>query len=54
MAPSNGLRGELFAGAWTPSEHEAAGAAVMRIRRQLHGTGRAEPEIEIRYSIADQ
>ena len=44
----------LFAGAATPGERQAAGAAAERIRHQLHTAGRAEPEIEVRYSISDQ
>lgn len=43
----------LFAGAATPGERAAAGAAADRIRQQLHTAGRAEPEIEMRYSIPD-
>ena len=44
----------LFAGAATPGERQAAGAAADRIRQQLHTAERAEPEIEMRYSIPDQ
>ena len=43
----------LFAGAATPGERQAAGAAAERIRQHLHTAERAEPEIEIRYSIPD-
>ena len=41
----------LFAGAATPGERQAAGAAAARIREKLQATGRVEPEIELRFSI---
>ncbi len=44
----------LFAGAGTPGEKQAAGAAAERIRSQLQDAGRTEPVIELRYSIPDQ
>ncbi len=43
----------LFAGSATPGERQAAGAAAERIRQHLHTAERAEPEIEMRYSIPD-
>ena len=43
----------LFAGAATPGEKNAAGAAAERIRQQLSSAGRAEPDIEMRTSIPD-
>ena len=44
----------LFAGAATPGERQAAGAAAERIRLQLEVAVRAEPEIEMRFSIENQ
>jgi hypothetical protein len=44
----------LFAGAATPGERQAAGAAAERIRQRLRTAEHAEPEIELRYSIPDQ
>lgn len=44
----------LFAGAATPGERQAAGAAAERIRLQLGATVRAEPEIEMRFGIENQ
>ena len=41
----------LFAGAATPGERQAAGAAAERIPLQLGAAVRAEPEIEMRFSI---
>ena len=41
----------LFAGAATPGERQAAGAAAERIRLQLAAAARTEPEIEMRFSI---
>lgn len=41
----------LFAGAATPGERQAAGAAAERIRRQLAAAASSEPEIETRFSI---
>ena len=43
----------LFAGAATPGERAAAGAAADRIRAKLRQTGKAEQAIEIRYSLPD-
>jgi hypothetical protein len=41
----------LFAGAATPGEQQAAGAAAERIRRQLAAATTTELEIEMRFSI---
>ena len=41
----------LFAGAATPGERQAAGAAAERIRLQLAAAASTEPEIEMRFSI---
>lgn len=43
----------LFAGAATPGERQAAGAAAERIRQQLAVAARSEPEIEMRFSISN-
>ena len=43
----------LFAGAATPGERQAAGAAADRIKAQLETAARVEPVTEMRYSIAD-
>ena len=43
----------LFAGAATPGEKAAAGAAADRIRLLLKETGGREPEVEFRFSLAD-
>jgi hypothetical protein len=41
----------LFAGAATPGERQAAGAAAERIRLQLVAAASTESEIEMRFSI---
>jgi hypothetical protein len=43
----------LFAGAGTPGERDAAGAAAERLRAKLRAAGQAEAAIEMRFSIAD-
>ena len=43
----------LFAGAATPGERAAAGAAAERIRERLRQTERAEPIVEMKFSLAD-
>ena len=43
----------LFAGAATPGERQAAGAAAERIRLQLAAAASTEAEIEMRFSIAN-
>ena len=43
----------LFAGAATSGERQAAGAAADRIRQQLENAPASDPQIEMRYSIAD-
>lgn len=43
----------LFAGAGTPGEKAAAGAAAERIRERLREAGVREAAIEVRYAIAD-
>ena len=43
----------LFAGAGTPGEKQAAGAAAERIRAHLSAAGRTEAVTEMRYSIPD-
>jgi len=43
----------LFAGAGTPGERAAAGAAAERIRAKLHEFERTERAQEVRFSIAD-
>ena len=43
----------LFAGAATSGERQAAGAAAERIRLQLAAAASKEPEIEMRFSIAN-
>ena len=44
----------LFAGAATPGEKEAAGAAAERIRARLAQSRTAEASVETRFSIPDQ
>src|SRR5262245_37846631 len=41
----------LCAGAATPGERQAAGAAAERIRLQLAAAASREPEIEMRFSV---
>jgi hypothetical protein len=43
----------LFAGAATPGEKAAAGAAAERIRARLRRFAQAERAVEVRFSIAD-
>lgn len=43
----------LFAGAATAGERAAAGAAAERIRARLGRTEKAEPAIEMRFSLGD-
>lgn len=43
----------LFAGAGTPGERDAAGAAAERLRAQLRKAGQAEAAIEMRFSLGD-
>ena len=43
----------LFAGAATPGERAAAGAAAERIRERLRQSERAEPVVEMKFSLAD-
>jgi hypothetical protein len=43
----------LYAGARTEGERMAAAAAAERIRAKLRETRRAEPEIEMRFSLED-
>jgi len=43
----------LYAGAATPGEKAAAGAAADRIRRQFETASKAEPSQELKFSIAD-
>lgn len=43
----------LFAGATTPGEKAAAGAAAERIRANLKDAGTREPDVETRFSLAD-
>ena len=43
----------LFAGAATPGEKAAAGAAAERLRGRLKATEQQEPSIEMKFSIAD-
>ena len=43
----------LYAGAATAGERQAAGAAAARLREKLQSSGRTEPEIEVRFSIAN-
>jgi len=44
----------LFAGAATPGERQAAGAAAERIKLQLGAAARTEPVIEMRFSIPNE
>ena len=43
----------LFAGAATPGEKAAAGAAAERIRLQLKDAGSREVDVEFKFSLAD-
>ncbi|MFV0298462.1 MAG: hypothetical protein ACK5JT_20360 [Hyphomicrobiaceae bacterium] len=43
----------LFAGATTPGEREAAGAAAERIRQRLGTATVTEPAVELRFAIHD-
>jgi hypothetical protein len=43
----------LYAGAATPGEKAAAGAAAERIRRQFESASRTEPAQELKFSIPD-
>ena len=43
----------LFAGAATPGERSAAGAAAERIRARLAESARHESAVELRFSVAD-
>lgn len=43
----------LFAGATTPGEKAAAGAAAERIRKHLKDTGAREADVEFKFSLAD-
>ena len=59
MTPDNILRDKLrkiealFAGAATPGEKAAAGAAAERIRERLSQTAGKEKPVELRFSIPD-
>ena len=59
MTPEHILRDKLrkiealFAGAATPGEKAAAGAAAERIRERLRQTAGKEKPIELRFSISD-
>lgn len=59
MTPEHILRDKLrkiealFAGAATPGEKAAAGAAAERIRTRLGETAATEPATEVRFSIPD-
>ncbi len=59
MTPEESLRGKLrkiealYAGAATPGEKAAAGAAADRIRRQFETASKAEPSQELKFSIPD-
>jgi hypothetical protein len=59
MTPGHILRDKLrkiealFAGAATPGERAAAGAAAERIRERLRQTAGKEKSIELRFSIPD-
>jgi hypothetical protein len=43
----------LFAGAGTPGEKAAAGAAAERIRSRLDEAGKQEAAVEVRFSLSD-
>jgi hypothetical protein len=43
----------LFAGAATPGERDAAGAAAERLRARLAQSARAESAVELRFSVSD-
>ena len=59
MTPEHTLRDKLrkiealFAGAGTPGEKAAAGAAAERIRERLGKTAGKEQSVELRFSISD-
>ena len=59
MAPEHILRDKLrkiealFAGAATPGEKVAAGAAAERIRERLGKAASAEKSVELKFSIPD-
>jgi hypothetical protein len=59
MAEESALRDKLrkiealFAGATTPGEKAAAGAAAERIRQNLKDAGSREPAIEYKFSLSD-
>ncbi len=44
----------LFAGAGTDGERLAAGAALTRVRARLANLQRAEPAVDLQFSISDQ
>jgi hypothetical protein len=43
----------LFAGAATPGERDAAGAAAERLRARLASSTQSEPAVELRFSLPD-
>jgi hypothetical protein len=43
----------LFAGAATPGERDAAGAAAERLRARLASSTQSEPTVELRFSLPD-
>ena len=57
MTPEDSLREKLrkiealYAGAATPGEKAAAGAAAERIRRQFETASKSEPPQELKFSI---
>ena len=44
----------LFEGAATAGERQAAAAAIERIRQALNASGKTEPLVETKFSMADQ
>ena len=44
----------LFLGAATAGEREAAGAAAARLKAKLDEAGRADPPIELKFTVPDQ
>jgi len=59
MTPEQELRARLrkiealFAGAATPGEQAAAGAAASRIRERLMSAQQADPAVEMKFSLSD-
>ncbi len=43
----------LFAGAGTPGERDAAAAAIARVKARLAEAARADPPVEMQFSMAD-